>query len=1222
MSSQRIGLFFGFVLMLLLMLATGCSSSANIESPDGDEKAGGFGEPCFSDGSCNGTLVCISDICQYALPDGDPELVEIIQEEDPDYECVNDNQCSPGYWCRDHVCELRPVDGDLDEEVAPELEPEEEGELEIPDGPKLEVSPDPLNFGSVVQGESSTRELELASVGEEDLRIIDMTIEVGQSDAGVFVFTAPVDPPFTISMGTSVHVSLRFTRSGEGEAQARLKIESNDVLKPVRTLYLIAEDNGRVQFAVDPAMMEFGLAPVGERTSSNLSLRNLEEGDGAGTVIVSDVQIISESNTFFLGSAASIPPFTIEPGGTLQLPLDALPNQAGEENGTLLLYHNDPTIAYPLEVALHVIGTVPELSLNTSVLDFASIPVGDRREMQATLRNNGGLTLTVQEGEFGPGSSPVFSYVESPDISFPFDIEPGQTQTLTFAFEPQAIGEVAATYKIYSNSYDASVSTLTLTGQGIPPALSITPGLLDYQCVQVGSTLSLPVTIDYQGEGEIIIDTAFVQQSQVFSLPTPPAFPVTLHQGESLQLDVQYAPNVEIAEETASLTIALGTEPVIYYMVDLKGCGISSLIDVDLDYYGFDDRVQKLPKPMGEMTETERELWVAKNRVTVSSVGGAPLHISSIQPETGDEAVWGIDLDEEDFPITVQPGESMSFDILWGPTEKVVNHGKIILCNDGVNALGSSEACETEGHHAYEISLNAEPIELELIVTPDELDFTQIAGDEISVIVVNQRPYQLNIESIEILGTDDFEILNVTPEAGEDGWTLYGVSGEYMQIDVRFNPQGDVQNGALVLRHNDKDAARLGAEPGDDYPEFNVLLSGVYSPNHPPEAVIQSPAGDPNDGATHQRVVAIDQVVELSGAASTDPDTGDTVESFQWSIDQTSGYVWGAAGLNQVATSITFRQSGQYTVRLQVTDTQNAQSLPSSDSRLEIAVQGDPIAIATELGTGLTSVTAQAKIPLRLDGTQSTDPDGEIVAYRWYLREHPDGELSPLSNDPQPSHTFNTPGYYDVLLEVEDNDGRVSADRAEIQVHAIANDSIRVELVWTGSGDVDLHYLRPSGTLESSGDCHEGNENPDWGDWGTPQFTHSSDDGLTPEAFRHDNPDDGIYNIVAEYVSHWETCYTENDCRWYDDNCDLCGCTCPPFCYALRICCGSCEHCVPVEHCDPVSANLTFRIYLNDSPTPTWMLTGDAYKINASPGTMQFSLMREDGAFRYVAPED
>jgi len=356
--------------------------------------------------------------------------------------------------------------------------------------------------------------------------------------------------------------------------------------------------------------------------------------------------------------------------------------------------------------------------------------------------------------------------------------------------------------------------------------------------------------------------------------------------------------------------------------------------------------------------------------------------------------------------------------------------------------------------------------------------------------------------------------------------------------------------------------------------------------------------------------------VVLDGTASYDVDDSDFVATYIWTIEEESGFTWLDANRTNPSSLITFAVPGQYHVNLQVTDSHGGKSVQTADSRLQVLVETDPIALACQVNGSCDSLTIPLREVLYLDGTGSTDADGTIDKYRWYIAKRPAGEEELFSTEALPTYIFTDAGYYDIYLEVEDNSGRTS-ERASLTVSAVENDNVKIEIAWTNGGNVDLHYIRPGHAFGTSGDCNKQNKTPDWEDEGTPQFIQDSLDGSLPEIVVHSNPGDGIYTVRAEYFEATESCgWEEGECSWYEDNCGLCGCSCPSWlCGIKAFCCNSCWQCEQQWVCVDKPTQVTFYIYLNGSASPDMIVTGESYKIPGVPGHVDFSLHRENGKF-------
>lgn len=73
--------------------------------------------------------------------------------------------------------------------------------------------------------------------------------------------------------------------------------------------------------------------------------------------------------------------------------------------------------------------------------------------------------------------------------------------------------------------------------------------------------------------------------------------------------------------------------------------------------------------------------------------------------------------------------------------------------------------------------------------------------------------------------------------------------------------------------------------------------------------------------------------------------------------------------------------------------------------------------------------SGEAPLTVEFDGTESSDPDGEVVSYRWRF-----GDGSTPAEGPQVSHTFDRAGTYEVVLVVTDDDGNPARTTVTIEV--------------------------------------------------------------------------------------------------------------------------------------------------------------------------------------------
>ena len=159
--------------------------------------------------------------------------------------------------------------------------------------------------------------------------------------------------------------------------------------------------------------------------------------------------------------------------------------------------------------------------------------------------------------------------------------------------------------------------------------------------------------------------------------------------------------------------------------------------------------------------------------------------------------------------------------------------------------------------------------------------------------------------------------------------------------------------------------------------------------NHPPTA---DAGGD--------RRVAPGESIDFDGRRSGDPDG--EIQAYRW--------VLGPDGTAEgPRTAHAFSDPGVYPVRLTVIDDDGAEGTDYA----EVTVNAAPTAWIAPIGRVAPGET------LRLDGSASTDPDGEITGFRWDLGD-PDPGKGPVTGRVV-EHAYSDPGRYAVTLTVTDD---------------------------------------------------------------------------------------------------------------------------------------------------------------------------------------------------------
>jgi RHS repeat-associated protein len=268
-------------------------------------------------------------------------------------------------------------------------------------------------------------------------------------------------------------------------------------------------------------------------------------------------------------------------------------------------------------------------------------------------------------------------------------------------------------------------------------------------------------------------------------------------------------------------------------------------------------------------------------------------------------------------------------------------------------------------------------------------------------------------------------------------------------------PTGTLAPGAtvtnVVLRFNN---------PGKVQFTFTHHVFGTLAASNTPPVANAGPDQSARVGET----------VTLDASASTDAD-GDPL-TYDWTLPGVPGSAATLADATTVNPQLTLNQPGAYTAQLVVHDGQ-AESAP--DTVTVSTTNTAPVAHAGPNQTAPVNTTVQ------LDGSQSSDVDGNTLTFQWTLVSGPDGSLAELVNPKtvNPRLTLDRAGQYVVQLIV--NDGTVDSAPASVTISTENSKPVAdagpaqtvslnatVQLNGAGSSDADGDALTYQWTLISA----------------------------------------------------------------------------------------------------------------------------------------------------------
>ena len=377
-----------------------------------------------------------------------------------------------------------------------------------------------------------------------------------------------------------------------------------------------------------------------------------------------------------------------------------------------------------------------------------------------------------------------------------------------------------------------------------------------------------------------------------------------------------------------------------------------------------------------------------------------------------------------------------------------------------------------------------------------------------TVLVASSGSVPLHVTAVQTTGAP-FEAGALPLELG---------GGETAQLVITFRPaaQGPFA-GALTFATDDA-----------DLPQIAIALTGVATA---PGGLSVRPAA-----LDFGRVGEGQAVTRELGVTSTGP--GDLyLASFGLSpgTPDAFGYVGSVNAPAMLAAGAQLRLAVRFAPTPATGTVQGALAIASSDPLqpllivpLSGLINRAPLAVARgsvdggPLSAGPLSAAVGKRIAL--DGTASTDPDGDVpLRYAWALAARPAGSAAAIAepSSAQTSLQLDAPGVYTAQLTVIDSTGLASVIPARLDVQSSPAERLVVQLVWGQlAPDLDLHFLQQGAQLGAPGDCFWANPNPTWFAATADQNPHHLGDQLTgygPETVTWKEPAPGTYSLVVAY---------------------------------------------------------------------------------------------------------
>jgi len=575
------------------------------------------------------------------------------------------------------------------------------GKTTPPEVAAFQVSPTNVNFGKVGVGKQTTQTVAVTNTGSKPVSITQAT-----ASNPAFSLTG-VTLPMTVATGQSGNFTVAVTPSTSGTLSGTLTVQGSDGATPAVVNLSATAVAPTPQISLSSSSVQFGTVGVG--STSNLSLTISNSGNADLTV-----SVISLTGAEYSVSGI-LTPKTITAGASALVGLTFQPTVGGAAAATLSITSNDP--ANPtMSVALGGTGstaTFGQLQANPASLSFGSVSSGGNATQQVILSNTG--TIPVQISNIA-ASGAGFSVN---GITAPFTLNAAATATLNVVFAPTTASSASGSVTVTSNATNSPL-TVSLTGTGAQPGLSITPASFGFGSVVDGQTKSQNFTLTNTGTSSLAISQLTISGAgySISGLVTPS----TIAAGASATFNAVFAPTTA-GSLPGAITIT-SNAPGSPSTVALSGTGLGGTAALSAN-------------PTSLAFGSVNSGTTSSKSVILTNSGTANVTISQVTVNAKDVTTSGVTT-----PVTLAPGQSQTMNVAFNPTAAETVSGNITI----TNSLGTNTV----------VAVSGTGLQAAINLTPSSANFGSVtvgAANSQTIQVSNTGNAVLTITQASVAGT-------------------------------------------------------------------------------------------------------------------------------------------------------------------------------------------------------------------------------------------------------------------------------------------------------------------------------------------------------------------------------------------------------------------------------------------------------------------------------------
>jgi centrosomal CEP192-like protein/HYDIN/CFA65/VesB family protein/ASPM-SPD-2-Hydin domain-containing protein len=334
--------------------------------------------------------------------------------------------------------------------------------------------------------------------------------------------------------------------------------------------------------------------------------------------------------------------------------------------------------------SLEAAGTRRGLVLNSTSLQWRSIPVGKSSVKTVTIFNRANARVTIT------GAS-----VNSPDFqiaapSLPVTISPLQSIQLNIQYSPGAAGASTATIMISSNSATTPSMQVNVSGTATAPATTTTsspgqltaqPASLSFGSVTVGSKQTISGSVTNSGGTALTITQGSLSPA-TFTL-SGLSYPFTLAPGQSASFTATFAPTQGGAQSGSISMSATTASSVSSFRYQVRRRSSATLQTLNIAVGGTGLAGGQLAVSTTSLNFGSVITGQSQNLSgTISNSGGTAITVNQAAVTGNGFAVNGMTI-----PMTLAPGQSANFNVAFAPKAVGAATGTLSITSSAANTV-------------------------------------------------------------------------------------------------------------------------------------------------------------------------------------------------------------------------------------------------------------------------------------------------------------------------------------------------------------------------------------------------------------------------------------------------------------------------------------------------------------------------------------------------------